>query len=241
MRVSQAEESLDPKLFKEDGDVAWIKKNKFVEIGDEKKAHFIKCVFSKEEMSALGSALLESNLWEYREDKNRGSKPFFINGRWTQRGHARYGVDGSYPAGRAGKSDNEANRRVIDLLQPLAVIASQLLQKYRGDIAEVVGDMDNPYGLFHLFMTPRGVSKMHRDRNDFISFMFLIQSPGEGGELEIGGTKHAVAWEVGDAVIMDTSTVYHGSRAFEGDENGRLVGLFIVHKPFCSIHGKTVK
>jgi len=230
----------DQKRFEEKDDVTHIRKSKVVEIGTtEKNVFFQKAVFSPEEMRNLASALLVSEYREDRTDKICGLKPFYINGLWTQQGHTQPGIDCSHPAGEAGRAASEGKPDAVrDLLQPLAARATLFLQRFRADIAGLVGDMGNPYGSFHLYMASRGVSNMHRDENDLISFMFLIQSPGKGGQLEMGGTKHAIAWEIGDAILMDTSSVYHGSRAFEGDENERLVGLFIIQKTFCHLHGK---
>jgi len=39
---------------------------------------------------------------------------------------------------------------------------------------------------------------MHKDSNDLVSFLFLIQSDDEcGGGLEIGGTAQCFDWRVG--------------------------------------------
>lgn len=227
------------------GKISCIRKNARIRIskgvrGGNKLVHFRKAFFTHQSMHALATALTKSYHWKFTHDNTRGPKHFFINGVWTQQGHARPGIDVTYPAGKAGKANDLDNQRVCDLLQPLALSASSLLRKHRPDLACLVEDIKNPYGLFHLFICPRGLSNMHRDRNDLISFMFLIKSPDDICELELGGTKHAITWQLGDVVIIDSSKIYHGSRLLKGDSDDRLVGLFIIQKSYCRLHGKII-
>lgn len=79
---------------------------------------------------------------------------------------------------------------------------------------------------------------MHRDRNDWLSFLFLIETePDVGGELEIGGSSLALAWQVGDVVVLDSSKLFHGARNYMGDPKKRKVGIFIIQKSFLKING----
>jgi len=223
-----------------------VKTNRYIEYievgkGNQKfKAHYIRGVFAKHEMQELAQALDESKHWEHRKDKTRGDKDFFITGRWAAQGHARHGIDHDYPAGKAGKSDQTErnNVKINEILARLSVKASMILRKYRLDIFNVVDGLDSPYGLFHLFMTPRGVSKMHRDKNDLISLMFLMRKSKNGGELEMGGTDHGIDWDIGDVILLDSSKIPHGTRSFDVAKDSRMVGLFIIHKSYCRLHGR---
>lgn len=214
------------------------RKNGFLKIG-ETKVHFIKHAFPVEKMKNLARELLKNKLWEFKADRRRGPKDFFITGRWHQQGHTRPGIDKTYPAGKAGKAPLDNRQPVESILDDLTRRACDLLAQYRPDIVELLGDIENDpdfsYGFFHLFMAARGLARLHKDQNDIVSLMFLIQSPGSGGELEIGGTGTAIGWQVGDVVIMDTADITHGTRDFFGEDSGRIVGLFIIHKPFLRL------
>jgi len=214
----------------------------------ESKCVFFKGVFTKAEMSKLAKLLKASQLFEYKIDKTCGNKEFFTNGKWTEQAHARPGIDTPHPAGLAGKSGSDENEHIADFLKILAVKVSNLLWKYRDDVQKLVSDLDNDYNSFHLFMCPRGISKMHKDQNDLLSFMFKIQKvkSGGGGQLELGGTNLAIDWNVGDAIMIDSSQISHGSRLLnlenleKGAENERMVGLFLVQKPYLRVNGKNI-
>jgi hypothetical protein len=79
---------------------------------------------------------------------------------------------------------------------------------------------------------------MHTDPNDLISFLFLIQMDANcGGGLEIGGTGNCIDWKVGDAILLDSAGLMHGTRNYTGDTDNRLVGIFIIHKNYLRING----
>jgi len=200
-------------------------------------------VFTREEMNVLADALQEAPGWEWRLDRNRGDKPFYITGDWTAQGHSRPGVDRVYPAGVAGKLEDKTGEGLSNFLSPYAIKASAALRKgLKGFKPEILQDLDemqdhNRFGDFHLFMSAVGVAKMHKDPNDYVSLLFMIQSElGQGGDLELGGADTSLAWDVGDAIILDSSKVYHGTREYNGLGEDRLVGIFIVHKNFMRIH-----
>ena len=193
-------------------------------------------------MHNLATALLKSSLWQFKDDTKRGPKPFYFARNWTARGH---GVSGGEVFQAGGKVNSNAlyeeRKEVEDILLDLCPHVCQLLKKYRPDITNLFqnyteNDPDFLFGYFHLFMAAQGLSTMHKDSNDLISFMFVIKQKEEaGGELEVGGTNKAIAWEVGDGIFMDTADLFHGSRQFEGPEEERLVGLFIIQKPFMRV------
>jgi len=43
--------------------------------------------------------------WQFRDDKKRGAKYFYITGWWTATRHFRKDVDKTFPAGKAGKAE----------------------------------------------------------------------------------------------------------------------------------------
>jgi len=123
------------------------------------------------------------------------------------------------------------------------VIVEPLLIKYKPKLYEVIQKLppekrvDFLFNSFHMFMAPRGESKMHNDVKDAIVVMFVIQMDDNcGGELEIGGTNSCINWQVGDAVLLDSKSYYHGSRSYDGKAD-RIIGLFIIHREFLWIHG----
>jgi hypothetical protein len=65
-----------------------------------------------------------------------------------------------------------------------------------------------------------------------------------GGALEIAGSGHAFNLRAGDICIMDSSSLYHGSRDYEGVEDpstpnssDRVVGIFILWKSYLKLKG----
>ncbi|MGZ4849754.1 MAG: hypothetical protein ACXV2C_00010 [Candidatus Bathyarchaeia archaeon] len=191
--------------------------------------------------------------WQWRDDSTRGPKDFIITGRWTAQGHNRFGIDPTYAAGVAGKLEAAAGGQcptgLNDCLAQYAIKASTLLRRWRPDIIEILEskttkkegafyDEDSPFGYFHLFMSPRGVAKMHVDRNDLVSLLFLISSdPNSDGSLEIGGSQHCFDWTVGDLVILDSASLYHGTRRYTGEFDNRIVGIWMIHKTFLAATG----
>jgi hypothetical protein len=62
--------------------------------------------------------------------------------------------------------------------------------------------------------------------------------------LEIGGTGYAFNIREGDICIMDSSSLYHGSRDYNGAEDpseanltDRVVGIFILWKSYLQLKG----
>ena len=156
--------------------------------------------------------------------------------RWTAQGHSATG-DPIHPAGRAGK-DAASRAFLRELMAPLAEVASDLLRKYRPSVVEILPPGPDDFGIFPLFMCPAGLSKLHRDKNDMISFLFLIRAEkGKKGGLELGGLELGLKWEVGDVIIIDSQTLPHGSRDYGGDSKERMVGLFIIHKSMLRVRG----
>jgi len=199
----------------------------------EGEALFLKRMFSLEQMDSLNEALSESNHFVFRNNNTRGSKYFYETGEWTAQGHNRPEKDTTYVAG-------EPCPIIQPLLLPLAERACSVLRKHFEHIVPVLDDLNSkieepkPFGDFHLFICPKGKAKMHKDRRDYISFLFLIHSDeGQGGALEIGGSRYCFDWEAGDAVILESSKCYHGTRHYTGDTDHRLVGIFIMIYLWC--------
>lgn len=84
-------------------------------------------------------------------------------------------------------------------------------------------------------MAAKGSLYSHTDLNDYISLIFVIKKVGEGGALDLVETDVMLEFEVGNAVILDSSQVVHGSRAFAGLPEDRLIGIFIIHKPMLKV------
>lgn len=64
---------------------------------------------------------------------------------------------------------------------------------------------------FNAFFGLKGISKMHKDKNDKLSCLFMIHSPSGSGKLDIGGQSYAVKWDAGDVIILDSSSFLHGA------------------------------
>jgi len=150
----------------------------------------------------------------------------------------------SFPTGNAGKAEYQNKENKIPFLANLATVASLALQAHFPKLAEAIQTLpiekrnDFVFGSFHLFMSPCGVSKLHKDVKDAISFLFVIRmEEGKGGQLEIGGSGKCVDWNVGDAILFKSSKYFHGSRLYTGDPPQRLIGIFIIHQEFLRIHG----
>ena len=115
--------------------------------------------------------------------------------------------------------------------------ASQYLRRKRLECIWILLP-DDIFGDFHLFIAARGKAKMHKDRNDYLAFLFLVSAKtGQGGGLEIGGTGHSFEWKVGDAILLDSADLFHGTRQYLGDSEERVVGIFIIHKNYLIING----
>jgi len=224
--------------FAKEKNMWYIKRSTAAITEEGKKVHYIRGAFLVEDMRQLAIALRDAKTWEWREDRTRGNKNFFITGNWTEQGHAGPG-DSVFPAGKAGKKEAETGIGLNIFLQSYAVVASNLLRKLRPDVVALLADLKTPsqFDLFHLFMSPEGTAKMHKDRNDLVAFLFLIDTDENcGGGLEIGGTDYCFNWRVGDAIILDSWALAHGTRKYLGEKKNRLLGIFVIQKPYLRVH-----
>jgi hypothetical protein len=182
---------------------------------------------------------------EEREVEERGKRRekagktyVAITGEWDELGHCnplkkKHKV---HPAGKAGKLEfKEGTTVLLDALKPLAAKASDCLRKYRPDVEEVIGPLTFPFDRYHLFMCSEGGSGFHRDPKDYVSFIFVIECSGKRGILELGGLGDAFKFSVGDAILLDSRALEHGT--IGEIEEGRKVGLFIVHRTFLYLLG----
>jgi len=191
-------------------------------------------------MENLARLLLDdySSAWQYIDDRARGPKKFFILGKWCQRGHHTPGIDRLYPAGAASHLPEPDVQRITGQLSNYASVASTFLQRFIPQYHELVTQLPadaRPFADFPLFMAVKGVARMHRDGNDLVAFLFLIKSDGDGGELELGHTGKCLHWQVGDAVLLESSKLWHGTRSFTGGD--RVVGIFIIHRVVLKLFG----
>jgi hypothetical protein len=215
--------------------------------GESYRAHFIKKFFTVDEMLALQSLILSCprSYWERRSDDKRGDRRHLYTGHWKHRF-----FDLTYPAGKAGKIEIKMETPILKkMLEMLGLKATQLLILKRPDVYIPLLDHGfalQDFGAFHLFMCPAGCSYMHVDKNDFVAFVFLIyieeKAGGEG--LHIGGCGVNFNLRIGDAVLLDSDVLWHGSETYEGEENiaditkhDRLVGLFIIHRKYMGMKG----
>ncbi len=122
---------------------------------------------------------------------------------------------------------------------------SAVLRRCRDQLVPILDNIpagEKVFGDFPLFMATCGVARMHFDRNDVVSILVLLSSPANsGGGLELGGTSKVLNWEVGDAIILDSADLAHGTRDFVGDLDERIIGLFILHKPLCRVLGVQIE
>ena len=132
------------------------------------------------------------------------------------------------------------------MLQSISKTACDLLYRYRPSIYRYLNVPNyvapkRVFNLFHFFMAPLGVTSMHRDVNDFITFLFIIhcEEGGKGG-LEVGGADALFKADIGDAILMDADVLFHASRDYspvQEDIDDRMVGIFVVHKTFLRLLG----
>jgi hypothetical protein len=206
-------------------------------------AILLKSVFSLEEMATLAELLTgpeHSKAWQWREDLARGPKHFFITGFWTEQGHCRPKEDVLHRAGKAGKRPASIRDPLHTMLQPYGEKAAACLRRYRPDLFPLLDSLPKEvaiFSLFPLFMATLGVAQPHLDRNDLIAVLMLVKSVGRGGALELIGLDSQLSWQVGDAIVLDSAKLVHGTRPFSGKAEDRIVGLFIVHKTVLRICG----
>jgi hypothetical protein len=127
-----------------------------------------------------------------------------------------------------------------DILKPFGAIASKLISYWRPDLLERLASIPSDefyFGLFHLFVSTQGVAKMHKDRNDYVSFLFPISTDkNSGGGLEIGGTGQVYCWQVCDCIILDSAQLPHGTHDYLGDPKKLVIGI-LIHKTFLMCNG----
>jgi hypothetical protein len=174
-----------------------------------------------------------------RAKKKQGGKSYIITGEWNALGHCRPNIDPIYPAGKAGKLEvKRGSQTLLNKLSPFAQKASVCVRKHRPDVDHLVGDLTFPFDRYHLFMCTKGGSGFHRDPNDIYAFIFVIEcddSASDRGMLEIGGVGVGFKFGVGDAIMVDSKALEHGTVGYLN--KGRMVGIFIVHRSFLYLHG----
>jgi hypothetical protein len=134
------------------------------------RCHMIKSLFSGVEMERLAALMDSCAHWEERDDV-RGDRLTLITGLWNARGLSRSGIDPIHLAGLAGKQE-QIKRDLHPLLVTLGEKITRLIQWKRPDIYDLLlkhKATKAEFGLFHLFMAPRGSCGLHKDRNDFLS------------------------------------------------------------------------
>jgi hypothetical protein len=82
-----------------------------------------------------------------------------------------------YPANKGGHFENDADMPVFGpLLHKLGMKATERFVECRPELYAALQKQGykGVYGMFHLCMLKKGASKYHRDLNDFIAFLFMI-------------------------------------------------------------------
>jgi len=223
-----------------EGEIQQIRYLRCLRSPEGKTAVLLRKVFPPEQMANLAHLLLDdyASAWQYIDDRTRGPKKFFILGKWCQRGHYTPGIDRLYPAGEASQLPEPDVQRIVSNLSTCALAATAYLKRFTPQHYELVNQLPSdarPFFAFPLFMAVKGVARMHRDSNDLVAFLFLIKSDGDGGELELGYTGKCLRWQVGDAVLLESSKLWHGTRSFIGGD--RVVGIFIIHRVVLQLYG----
>lgn len=210
------------------------------------RVHYFRKCFTSQKMATLRRLMLsESKFWTEKLDPSRSLessslRSYFLAGRWTAQAHDRPGVDSIYWAGSGGSINNFESECTLPFLEKLAAKASSKLCRFCPELCSKLDSVPyrDVFGYFHLFMGTAGGSKMHCDRNDLISFLFMIdRSPGPSGGFELGGTDVVFKFDVGDAIILDSCAFPHGSRGDVFSMSNRLVGIFVIHKSMMRILG----
>jgi len=230
-----------------------VSKNQFVDFFDDAvyvgRALYLKKCFPSSLMVKLASLLRsEVKFWKTKPDKTRGlpeknyMKSNFTAGRRNMQGHFRP-EDPSCWAHSLKLPQSFTNSETFSVLQEVANTATHVLRKYFPDSASFIDNekylpSERIFGLFHLFMATTGVTSFHRDRNDYATFHFILESPPNSkGGLEIGGANLCFKGDVGDALLFDADELYHAPRDYKGDPDDRMVGVFIIHKTFLRLLG----
>jgi hypothetical protein len=80
------------------------------------------------------------------------------------------------------KSENAPT--LNELLRKMGRKLTEVIKKKRPDVYQVVcenGLLESDFGIFHLFMSPRGGCGIHNDPNDFLSVVVGVSSPSKAG------------------------------------------------------------
>jgi hypothetical protein len=112
--------------------------------------------------------------------------------------------------------------------------ASLLLLEHSPHIHAQVHNLDDfIFSAFHIFYCAKGPASYHQDKTNYIAMLFPIslQSDAQGG-LELPGQKIGFCWKPGDAVIFHSAKLEHGTRDYLGEDNDRLMGIFIIQRDF---------
>lgn len=178
-----------------------------------------------------------------QKDKRRSdgedNRRYFVAGRWAAVGRSRAGIDKPHWAKPGGDISN-MDPELLVLLRHFGEVATGLLARYRPDIVEILRrfSFEDVFGLFHIFFSPKGATKLHRDPNDFICFVFPVEAEDNlQGGLEIGETSVCFQAKVGDATLLDSDELLHGSREYRGDPSKRIVGIFSIQKSYLRLRG----
>ena len=206
------------------------------------RAHFKKNVYQKEELNGLREALVkDQRAWETMRDKRStsedGRRRYITTGHWCAQGQCTP-LDPVYPAGKAGKLEKrKGSKRLLEALSPFAKKASDMVRKYRPDVWEKVRHLPFPFDTFHLFMAPQGDCGYHQDEKDYLACLFPINvQEGPKGGLELPALKIAFKWNVGDLILLDGKALEHGPRDYSGETEERMMGIFIIQRPFLIHH-----
>jgi hypothetical protein len=80
------------------------------------------------------------------------------------------------------KSENAPT--LNELLRKMGRKLTEVIKRKRPDVYQVVcenGLLESDFGIFHLFMSPRGGCGIHNDPNDFLSVVVGVSSPSKAG------------------------------------------------------------
>ena len=104
---------------------------------------------------------------------------------------------------------------------------------------ELLRDVQATFSHFPLFMCVQGETQMHTNPNDFVSVLFPINLPQNcGGGLELPALQKVVNWKIGDACVINSADITHGSRNYCGEIGDRLICLFILQKSYLKLLNK---
>jgi hypothetical protein len=146
------------------------------------QAFFMKKFFPPEDCTLLNDLMMDCDYWEPRQDC-RGNRLTSITGTWNSRGRFRPGKDELFAAGKGGKAELQEKRLHL-LLKKMGQSLSPLIERKRPDIFELLQEhklLNSDFGIFPLFMSPRGGCGIHNDPNDLLSVVVSISTPSQSG------------------------------------------------------------